>query len=336
MRVGRSGRAAPPSVIGAMWNVRTVRRDVRTQESRHMAKRYNPTQAKSQLRRLQQQQRQVINKYNQAVNKYNSAVRQYNRAVKSAVTQYNQDVRAHNARVRANRQRLQRELRKLEQQSRSSSTRHVVYRRSVVALHQSYERIESAVDAGTWTSTTDLFDSAEGEAANSVAVLNVLLEETELTGVSVADLGETIVGEGLSIISPDLYARWQGALFALDPRNPDAARHFCTSAREILTSILEITAPDSEVLAADPKAPLTDDGRVTRRARIHHCLRRSGRLDEELVSFVEADIDNVIQLFREFNRGTHGEAGRFTLPQLAALKARVEHAIVFLQKIVAV
>lgn len=38
--------------------------------------------------------------------------------------------------------------------------------------------------------------------------------------------------------------RWKGALFSLSPTNPDAAQHFCTSAREVLTSMLDIAAPD--------------------------------------------------------------------------------------------
>jgi len=49
----------------------------------------------------------------------------------------------------------------------------------------------------------------------------------------------------------------------------------------------------------------------------------------ELVEFVEADIDNLIDLFDDFNSGTHGESGRFPLSELAALKTRVEDAVKF-------
>jgi hypothetical protein len=57
-------------------------------------------------------------------------------------------------------------------------------------------------------------------------------------------------------------------LFVLSPNNPDAARHFCTIAREVLTSLLDIAAPDSSVLASNPK--------VTGPVEGHRCgLRKS-------------------------------------------------------------
>jgi hypothetical protein len=49
---------------------------------------------------------------------------------------------------------------------------------------------------------------------------------------------------------------------------------------------------------------------------------------------VDDDLENVIELFRDFNDGTHGSAGRFDLPQLAAIKKRVEDAILFLHRVV--
>ena len=91
---------------------------------------------------------------------------------------------------------------------------------------------------------------------------------------------------------------------------------------------------DSEVLQANPNAPITPDGSVSRRARIEHCLRRRGSYESEMVDFVEADIDDVVALFGEFYWGMHGSAGRF-LHQLSSLKARVEQAILFLHRIVA-
>jgi len=54
---------------------------------------------------------------------------------------------------------------------------------------------------------------------------------------------------------------------------------------------------------------------------------------DELEAFVEEDISNVVALFREFNSGTHGGAGRFTITQLTTIKRRVEDAIRFLHRI---
>ena len=96
----------------------------------------------------------------------------------------------------------------------------------------------------------------------------------------------------------------EGALFALHPRNPDAARHFCTSAREMLSDMLEIVAPSQLVEANDPFRDRTSQGSVSRRARIRYCLRRSGSHSPELEDFVEEDITNVLALFAEFDAGT--------------------------------
>ena len=77
----------------------------------------------------------------------------------------------------------------------------------------------------------------------------------------------------------------------------------------MLSDILEAVAPNGRVLAEDPNCARTEQGSVTRRARVQHCLRRSGQALDGRADFVEADIDNVLALFGEFNTGTHGSAG---------------------------
>jgi hypothetical protein len=167
-----------------------------------------------------------------------------------------------------------------------------------------------------------------------VAVLNALLAEPAEEDRDDPGLRQTVIITELSEISADLNERWKGALFALSPRNPDAARHFCTSAREILETLLVTQAPDDAVKAADPNYLRTPNGSVSRRARIWYCLARSGHQSDALADFVDDDIDSVIALFDDFNNGTHGDAGRFDLGQLAAIKTRVEDAIQFLYRIV--
>ncbi|MCY3994352.1 MAG: hypothetical protein OXF50_24225 [Caldilineaceae bacterium] len=131
-----------------------------------------------------------------------------------------------------------------------------------------------------------------------------------------------------------MQGRWSGALFALNPRNPDAARHFCTSAREILANILDTEAPNADVLSRFPDCQVTGQGTPTRRAKIHYCLDRSGLNNETLEDFIDANINDLSVLFKDLNTGAHGPAGRFSLPQLAAIKIRVEDAIDFICKIV--
>ena len=196
--------------------------------------------------------------------------------------------------------------------------------------------MESKAEAGAWAGSETLFEMSEGETANSVAVLNALVTETThvaATEPEIAQLQVTTLSDELSQIDPDLYQRWRGALFALHPSNPDAARHVCTSSREMLGTMLTQAAPDVAVFATNPQAARTEHGSPTRRARVEFCLHRNNSFDDSLAAFVDADIQNVITLFQEFNHGTHGSAGQFDLVQLQAIKQRVEDAVSFVSRV---
>lgn len=279
-----------------------------------MVRRVTPSQLKSMIRRAEQQQRQAVNKLNRAIN------------------DSNRQARAHNQRVRANRRRLEAELRRLS--ARSTTTRYVTYRVSVQTLQQSFVRVEQASERGEFSVDADLFDMAEGEAANSAAAFNALMDAPSAEAGDEARLRDTSITHELAAISPDLDARWQGALFALSPANPDAARQFCTSAREIFVAMLETKAPDLTVLASNANVGLTPDGRVQRREKIRYCLAQSGQQSNELADFIEDDINDVMELFKLFNPATHGPAGHYDYGQLSAIKQRAEGAIQFLHRIV--
>lgn len=287
-------------------------------------RRVTPAQYNAMVRQAQAKQRQAVNTYNRKVN-------EHNRKVKRAVGDYNREVRAHNNRVRANQQRLQRELRRLESQP---TTVHVTYRTSMQTLTRSFDRVDTMVEEqGSTQSGVDLAELGEGEAANSVGVLNALLD----TSPDIDDdpsLRVPSLAEELGAFSDDLVKRWQGALFSLNPANPDAARHFCTSAREVLTLMLETSASDREVLADDPDCSRTPNGTPSRRAKVRFLLARKGIVEQEFEDFVEADLDNVLELFRTFNDGTHGSAGKFTVRQLVAIRQRVESAVRFLHRVI--
>jgi hypothetical protein len=272
-----------------------------------MAKKINISQLRSKLRQIESKQRQ-------AMNKYNSAVRQ------------------HNARVRANRQKIINELNRL--QSRTT-VRYQVLHTSTVSLNRSYqslERLEQEFESIPFGN--QFLDLSEKENANSLSVSNALeSDERQTNPGNDGDLVSTSITGELSDISPDLDSRWKGALFSLSPMNPDASRHFCTSAREIFIQILDHFAPDTDVLTRFPQCEKTDKGQPTRRWKIKHILVNSGIVSEEAVEFVDEDIKNVLQLFRVFNDGTHGSAGRFEFSQLRAIKERVESGIVYLTTI---
>ncbi|MBD2000519.1 hypothetical protein H6G00_28605 [Leptolyngbya sp. FACHB-541] len=284
----------------------------------------------SQFRsKLQQAQR----KTQQAIDKYNREVKRYNQQVKQAVDEYNREVRTYNSRVRANRQRIKRELAKLSGQP-TKKTQYVVYRTSVSSLYEAYTRLEQRSETQNFDSRYNrVLDLSEKETANSLEVLN-LLSSSEPSLEEASSNQDAMLVDELRKISDDLDSRWQGAVYALNPRNPDAARHFCTSAREIISQILELKAPDADVVSLMPSCDRTDQGKPTRRAKLKFLLTRKGMLEDALEEFVEQDMENIVQLFRVFNDGTHGSTGTFSFQQLNSIKKRVEDGIIFLAEIV--
>lgn len=290
-----------------------------------MARRITPSQLRSKLRQIESKQKQAINKYNQEVRKHNQNVQR-------AVHNYNNEVRKHNARVRANRQRIINELNRLKSRT---TIRHEVLRTSTIALNTSYQALETREpDFERMTFGYEFLDLSEKENANSLAVSNALEdEEPRPDPGNDESFSSTAITNELSLISPDLDSRWRGALYSLSPRNPDASRHFCTSAREIFVHILDHYAPDAAVLARFPECEKTENGYPTRRWKVKHILVKAGIVSEEAVDFVDEDVRNVLQLFRVFNDGTHGSAGRFEPSKLTALKERVESGITYLSAI---
>jgi len=293
-----------------------------------MARRMTPAQARAAIRQAQQKQKR-------AVDNYNRQVREFNRKQAAAVNEYNRQVRAHNARVRANRARLQSELRRLNSTQTSRRTVYVTYSASVRTLASQFETLSDAAESRSMSQASlDLIELAEAEAANSVGVINALDSEESGEGDEPSLRAPSLDAE-LGQFSPDLLLRWKGAVFALNPANPDAARHFCTSAREILTMIIQGAAPDAAVLEADPECQRTEQGTPTRRAKVRFLLARKGTVEPEIEDFVEGDLENIVELFKTFNDGTHGAAGRYTVTQLVAIRNRVESAIVFLHRLAA-
>ena len=285
-----------------------------------MPRRLTSSKIRTQLRQVQAKQRQ-------AIRTYNNTVRQRNSKIKQATNVYNREVRAHNARVRAHQSRLQSALRRLS--SQTIAVPYASFYESSSALSAAYKRLDNS-DADPLLS-----DLAERDTANSVTVLNTLLGDTGNSQAVEGELNSTRIAEALANFSAELNSRWSGAIFALNPNNPDAARHFCTSAREIIADILNSEAPDPHVLAELPDCPVTKQGTPTRRAKIQYCLNRRGKSHLALEGFIETNISDLTVLFKDLNSGAHGPAGRFTLLQLSTIKTRVEDAIEFICEIVA-
>lgn len=287
-----------------------------------MARKFNISQFKSKLNQIKTKQRAAIRKFESDVNR--------------VVNKHNQGVRQHNAQVRANKQKLITAQRTFQNRSYSpiATVRYSTeYRQSVSVLNTSYERLKSHI-----TPQQDsydrrlLLDLPEQENTNSLMLYNSLAGYDEGDGQTEYDLKRTAIEELLYEASPEYCNRWKGAIFALNPGNPDAARHFCTSAREICIGILDIHAPDHEVRAF-AGCELSQEGRPTRRSKINYLLDRKSIREQPFETFVDEDLKNVLQLFPELNSGTHGNAGKFGIPQLLKLKKRVEDSIVFISSI---
>ncbi len=290
-----------------------------------MAKKINISQLKSQLRQIENKQKQAINKYNQSVRDYNRAANNFNRNLKQAVNDYNAFVRKYNSNVRRSQQIIQSELRKLNSSSVSTG-----YTTSARVMQQQYEVIDRVYYEGAPVTPEqeNILDLVAHEQANS------LITENYIDGDIVpAELPEDIeIGNKLASVSDDLNNRWKGAVFALNPNNPDATRHFCTSTREIFTEFLELKAPDALVFENNPNCAKTDRGNATRKEKIKYMMRNLN-MDDSVASFADADIKNILELNQLLSGGTHGPAGKFTFEKLLQVKKRVEQGINFLCEI---
>lgn len=261
-----------------------------------------------------------VNEHNRkVVEDHNRRVRQENRNAHAAVTKYNQAVRAHNSSVERNRQARLSALRS------SPSPRYPDVRQSTFDLSEQFEAVQTSSGTSAYANLVAL---SEREADNSAIVTETLLADEPVAPPQGGDNG---VLEYLAGFSNDLCDRWRGALFSLHPQNPDAGRHFCTSAREIFTEILERSAPNEDVIAADPSCERMPNSTVpSRRSKLRFLLSRKGADNPQMVGFVEKDIDDVLRLFRVFNEATHGAAGKHGLAKLQTIRQRVEGGIMFL------
>lgn len=288
-----------------------------------MAKRISVSQLKSKIRQAQQKTRN-------AVNNYNRAVREYNTKVNRAISSYNSAVRKHNATVRHNRQIIQHELNKLNAGYHIAA--HSTFVSSVKVVQTHYNAVTSRYSEGIEVSDKQdrILDLVEQENARTLRTANKILDDD----FSTADDEDTNIEieNKLAIVSNDLMNRWKGAIFSLNPQNPDAARHFCTSTRELFTDFIELKAPDQDVFTYNPNAKKTERGNATRKEKIKYMMRNF-HFDDCVVDFANADIENILELFHLLSDATHGEAGRYAFDKLLAVKKRVEQGINFLCEI---
>jgi len=282
-----------------------------------MAK-FNASQFKSRMRNIQ--------------NQYNREMRKVERKINQGINNYNREVRKYNTELRHNQSKIKSELAKLQ---RNSTVRvRSNYEISVISLNQSYNQLNQKYDLNEEGLYTDLLQGIEEENANNLEVANVVLnnEETDNEEYSLED---TLISNKLLNISEDLNNRWMGAIYALNPKNPDATRHFCTSTREIFIQIIDTKAKEDDIIKIFPNCEKTDNGSVTRRSKIKYLLYQKGVNDVDMEEFIHSDIENILSLLYELNGGTHGKSGKYTINQLKSIKKRAERGLNFLCEYVA-
>lgn len=290
-----------------------------------MAKHISLSQFKSKQRQNQQKLKRAITNYNSAIKKYNNSVNTYNRNIKKAVADYNSFVRKFNSTVAHNRQIIKREKAKL-----SLSTTRTNYSASIRTMQNHYENVCMiyAEGASVTPSQNNILDLIEQENANNFITANAVLNNE----FPKDDTSNIEIGNKLLLVSEDLNNRWKGAVFSLSPENPDAARHFCTSAREIFTEFIELKAPDDLVFSFNPNCAKTERGNATRKEKIKYMMRNL-EMDNSVIAFADEDITNILELFHVLSDGTHGAAGRYEFDKLLQVRKRVEQGINFLCEI---
>lgn len=278
-----------------------------------MAK-FSASHFKSQIRQAQRKaERQLKNELNQASRKIERDI--------------NREIRNYNSKMQHNRQIVLRELKKL--QTHSTMTIRSSYTISLDAMQKHYVTIGNVYQNESLTPQQEyILNLIEQEQANGLITANVV-ENNDFPAENTDDIE---IGAKLQHVSDDLNNRWKGAVFAINPQNPDAARHFCTSAREIFTEFIELKAPDDAVFQYNPNCQKTNQGNATRREKIKYMMRNSN-MDESVISFAESDITNILELFHVLSDGTHGPAGRYSYQNLLQVKKRVELGIYFLCEI---
>ncbi len=299
-----------------------------------MARKVTPAQYKAMIDKYNREVKRHNQKVNQEINKYNQEVKKHNSERKRQIDNYNREVRKVNAQREKNRHQLNQAIRKFNN-SRTVTTTTVYYRESVQRLENDYIRLENRNDNYSNYSEhqEDLIKNYPAqEANNSVQLFNSLNGIDEGDYIDPSELQKTYIEEQLNRLSVDMGSRWRGALFSLNPENPDAGRHFCTSVREVYTQILEIKAPDEMVKTSFPDCEL-HQGKPNRRSKIKYILTQKSLHSESFEDFVDSDIEELLSIFRTLNDGTHGSAGRFSIHQLSKLKKRVEDSIQFIAEL---
>jgi len=158
---------------------------------------------------------------------------------------------------------------------------------------------------------------------------SILKQEEHLVKEEILSETEAELPKLLTDLSPDLVPVLRGAMETLKTDNPDRARHFTTSMRELFTRVLHELSPDDEIREWTQSSELFKDNdpkkAPTRKGRLLFICRNINH--GPFCDFIDKDIAAFLGIMDLFQRGTHEIPSPYTPNQLQALKVRAESAI---------
>lgn len=151
---------------------------------------------------------------------------------------------------------------------------------------------------------------AQVEMHNALVVENhfqgIESDETIVQAVGV-DKVETLLAD----LNPELIQLYQGAKTATYSENPDKARHFTSSHRELDTHVLHLLAPDEAVTAWTNNEEHFHNGRPTRRARLLYIVRNAPTSVGSMDFFIQDSLAQLDFLNRDQHRLRHEYSDEF-------------------------
>ncbi len=266
-----------------------------------------------------------LSSFKSQMNRINNQLKQAERKAKQSINNYNRELRNYNSNIRNARNKINIELNKLKRVN--NSTKYYITSHSI---HNLYIQIKESYEYGNIDAK--LYSDIEKENENNLELANVVLNNEEVDNSNI-NLDQSEISDILLNISPDLKSRWEGALYSLNPNNPEAARHFCTSTREILKVLIDDGINNEEVLKDNPNCEKSPNGRTpSRRSKVIYAMKKKGLSNDLITEFAITDIESTIGLINELSDGTHGSANKYTINQLKSFKRRFEDGIHFICK----
>ncbi len=127
--------------------------------------------------------------------------------------------------------------------------------------------------------------------------------------------------EMLRVLDPEFLKMLKGAERALDSNNPDRARHFGTSLRELFNHVLRQLAPAPKVEDWTNDENHYHNGRPTRRARILYISRKTK--SNSFKDYLHSDVKSVLEFTSLFHGITHKKISGYSKQQLRGMLTKM-------------